>query len=762
MRNRINGIVISCLLLAACDQSDRPKIQPLSEPTLLDGARAPLVNGKVGSPDQPLPAQVSYGRDTLPRLARNITQGQGGTITLDFAETDIRDVVAQILGGILHVNYTIDPAVTGAVTLHTAAPLLPTEVLPTLQMLLAEVGATLSRTDNLYRVLPSGGKATTGGGSGGVAGLADDAALAGSSMVSLRYAGAEDLAKALQPFLQSGGRVTPVAGVNALLVSGDPVTRDTILSLVHAFDVDILAGQSYALIPVASGGAKDAATALQEALHGRGGALSQEVRVIPMARVDAVLVVAASTRYIDDARRLFDLIERTRRTTMRNWHVYYLQNTNANDAAYVLQQAFTPDDVTAQPTQPPQPNIPGAGGQLPGQGGGGLMGGGLTAGGLATGQGTGGGGLMGGGMGASSLLGQPQQPATGTGQAANQNPLLGGLDTSAGGGGGRQHGMRIIPSQQHNALLIYGTDQENDTVEDMLRKIDILPMQVRIDAVIAEVQLNDALRYGTQFFFKSGGINGVLSGNSQTITTGTLATAAFSHTLPGFIIGGASGGGAPFAIDALQNVTKVQVLSSPQIMVLDNQPARLQVGQLVPIQTGSQSSTIGTSIYNQFTYQPTGVIMQVTPRVNNGGLVTLDISQEVSSVNATSSSTINPTFNDRSVTSRVVIQDGQTVGLAGLITDNSSRNNSGVPWFKDIPVLGFLAGNQSNNHQRTELLVLITPHVLHDQRDAQALTEDMRETLTTAAAVPADLARMHSSGSADPQARIRRGVGLGP
>lgn len=759
MGNGVHYVVFLCCLLVGCDYSDHPKIQPLSEPLLLGDGSAPRVNGKVGSTDQIAPAQVSYGRDMTPRLTPNVRSGQAGTIMLDFAETDIRDVVAQILGGVLHVNYTIDPAVTGAVTLHTATPLLPAEVLPTLQMLLGEVGASLGKTGGLYRVLPVGGKAGSGGGAGGSISMAEDAGLAGSSMVALHYAGAEDLAKALQPFVQAGSRVTPMAGTNALLVSGDPVTRDTIVSLVHAFDIDLLAGQSYALLPVPSGSAKDAATALQEALHGRGGALTQEVRVIPMTRVDAVLVVAASSHYIDDARRLFDLLERTRRTTMRNWHVYYLQNTNANDAAYVLQQAFTPDDVTAQPTQPPQPNIPGAGSQQMGQGTGGLTGGG----GLGTGQAMTGGGLMGGAGGAASLLGQPAQAAgTGTGQAANQNPLLGGLDNSGGGNGGRQRGMRIIPSPQHNALLIYGTDQENDTVEDMLRRIDILPMQVRIDAVIAEVQLNDALRYGTQFFFKSGGINGVLSANSQTITTGRLATAAFSHTLPGFIIGGATGGGAPFAIDALQNVTKVHVLSSPQIMVLDNQPARLQVGQLVPIQTGSQSSTIGTSIYNQFTYQPTGVIMQVTPRVNNGGLVTLDISQEVSSVNDTSSSTVNPTFNDRSVTSRVVIQDGQTVGLAGLITDTSSRNNSGVPWFKDIPVLGFLAGNQSNNHQRTELLVLITPHVLHDQRDAQALTEDMRESLTSAAAVPDELARMHSSGSADPQARIRRGVGLGP
>ena len=326
--------------------------------------------------------------------------------------------------------------------------------------------------------------------------------------------------------------------------------------------------------------------------------------------------------------------------------------------------------------------------------------------------------------------------------------------------------MRIIPNPQNNALLIYGTDQENDTVNQMLRKIDILPLQVRIDAVIAEVQLNDALQYGTQFFFKSGGVNGVLNANEAATTaiTSTLTSTAFSSTLPGFIIGGTGNGGAPFAINALQAVTTVHVLSSPELLVLDNQTARLQVGQLVPIQTGSQTSTLSTgSVFNQDSYQPTGVIMQVTPRVNNGGQVTLDISQEVSNVAAPATGTTsNPTFNDQSVVSRVVIHDGQTIGLAGLITDQSSRGNSGIPWLKDIPILGLLGGSQNNNRTRTELLILITPHVMHDQHDAQALTEDLRDTLVNAAAVPDELTPMRQTGSADPQQRVRRSVGLGP
>ena len=153
--------------------------------------------------------------------------------------------------------------------------------------------------------------------------------------------------------------------------------------------------------------------------------------------------------------------------------------------------------------------------------------------------------------------------------------------------------------------------------------------------------------------------------------------------------------------------------------------------------------------------------------MNSGGLVTLDVQQEVSAVLAsspsTSGSTINsPTFSDRAVKSRIVVQDGQTVGLAGLITDNVSRDNSGIPWLKDVPVLGFLTGTQTNTRTRTELLILLTPHVLHDQRDARALTEDLREQLPRAAIMPYELQRLKVGGSADPQEPLRRGLGVSP
>jgi general secretion pathway protein D len=351
-------------------------------------------------------------------------------------------------------------------------------------------------------------------------------------------------------------------------------------------------------------------------------------------------------------------------------------------------------------------------------------------------------------------------------QSANpdaNNALLGPLDQS--GKESEADALRIIPDGQNNSILIYATPREEKSVEAMLRKIDIIPLQVRIDATIAEVTLNDQLQYGTQFFFKSGGVNGALSFASQSLTGLNPALATLNAQFPGFLLGGSGSGGAPFAISALQAVTKVNVLSSPQLLVLDNQPARLQVGSLVPYLTQSAQSTVTADapVINSINYRQTGVIMDVTPRVNSGGLVTLDIAQEVSDVapgGPTTPGIQSPTFLQRNVTSRVVVQDGHTIGLAGLIRDNVQRGNQGIPWLKDIPLLGLLAGKQTNSRDRTELMVLITPHVVHDQRDAKALTADLREELKNAALVPQESKSLKPSGSADPGEALRRKLHL--
>jgi general secretion pathway protein D len=207
-------------------------------------------------------------------------------------------------------------------------------------------------------------------------------------------------------------------------------------------------------------------------------------------------------------------------------------------------------------------------------------------------------------------------------------------------------------------------------------------------------------------------------------------------------------------LQALADVTKVKVLSAPQLLVMDNQPAHLQVGQEVPILTGTATSTLttGAPVVNSIDYHSTGVIMQVTPRVNSDGLITLDIAQEVSDVAPPAQNSVvgSPTFDDRIVKTSFAVQDGQTIGVAGLIKDTDQEENSGIPWLKDIPVLSTLASTQNNTRTRTELLVLITPHVVNDQRSAWALTEDMRNQLFNAALVPQTLQHKPPSGSNNP------------
>jgi general secretion pathway protein D len=506
------------------------------------------------------------------------------------------------------------------------------------------------------------------------------------------------------------------------------------------------------LLPARDGDAQDLATVLSQAFNAQqGGQLASLIKVVPLARINAVLVVASQPRYLDDARRAYGVVEAGMHQTTRTWHVYYVQNSTASDTAYILQQAFTPSNVTGQPTARGQ-------GQLT-SGVNGITGLGAQSGnsGISGGLGSSG-GLASAGIGGSG--GQSIQTVVPNSAGNGASALLGGLSNSGGSSGSNdRNAMRIIPDPENNTILVYATGEEEATVEAMLHKIDILPLQVRIDAIIAEVTLNDNLSYGTQFFFDHRAASAGLT---------TAATAAANLALPatgltGFVFN-AAGKNGDFVLQALQDVTTVKILSSPDLLVLDNETAALSVGNLVPFQTGSLTAAAGTGLATSTSvdYRQTGVITQVTPRVNSGGLVTLDIAQEVSGIapsgsTASSGSTINsPTFTERAVKSRVVVQDGQTVGLAGLIIDNDSRGNSGLPFLKNIPILNLITSQQSNMHTRTELLILLTPHVLHDQRDARALTEDLREQLPRAALLPYDSRHLPARGSEDPSRNLSR------
>ncbi len=740
-------------ILAGCSDTP-PHVTPLPVSGAITGQVAsPRVDGDIGGLEATHGGTVSYGR-LRSAPGRGGASAGAGDITLNFSDTDIRSVTDEVMGRILKVNYLVDSNVHGTITLKTARPVRQDELLAVFRTALSGAGAALVVENGVYRIT----SATAQGGG--------DAS--GSLIIPLRYTSADSLAKALQPILRSGGHIVAAPSGNAVIVSGDPATRASLDELVRTFDSDVLAGQSYALFPATSGNAQELTQALQSALASKKGqALTDRIQIMAMPHIESVMVVTSQPRLLDDARRVFSVIEAERRKTIRHWNVYYVQNGRANDVAYILQQAFTPDHITAVPTSKMQVQSSNFQNGMSGSGSSGTSGlggsqdNGLSSqNGLSSDQGQGqGNSLTGGSQGG----GQSQQQSDGI----SNNPLLGGLGNSSDSNKSEGGEIRIIPDTQNNAVLVYGTMTETETVASMLRKVDIMPLQVRVDATVAEVTLNDALNYGTQFFFKSGGINGILSNATQSLGAANLVSSQLSSSFPGFVLGGSAQGGAPFVINALQSVTKVRVLSSPELMVVDNQPASLMVGDMVPYLTGSTTSvvTANSTITNSINYQPTGVILQVTPHVSNGGTVTLDVTQKVSSVASSTTSTgsgsiSSPTFSQRQVTSRVVIADGQTVGLAGLISDKSSRGNSGLPWLKDIPVIGMLGATQTNTRDRTELLILITPHVIHSQSEAYGLTEDLRAQLPHAAVLSHEMNTMRPTGSADPQGRFLKAVGL--
>jgi general secretion pathway protein D len=718
-------IVLVAMVVATLNACQTPLLEvltPLAAPNKLQPAEA-RVNGVIPGDRRSPQSFEARGTAVEPALAsqRGDLAGQPGDVRLTFVDTDIREIARVVLGKTLKLNYTIDPGVQGTATLEIDKPVGHAELLSLFETLLNQNGATLVERDGVYRVMPAGGGAAlaTVAGPEGVG--------SGTEIVPLRFAAAKDLATVLEPYVAEGGKITADPGRNALIVSGPGAVRRTLTDMIRAFDIDTLAGQSYALFPVRNGSPDKLAAELEKAFRADGeGPLAGVVRILPMERVNAVLVVAAQPRYIEQAKRLVRLVREAEDVTARTWHVYYVQNGQSADLENVLQRAFTPGHVTTQSAQPGA-TAPGAEPLR--------MGGVAGTGGAQTSPLSSVGGTSSGlGSAAAAGAAAPASPATGAAaEPLSAEPPKEGEEA--------ENRIRIIANRRNNALLIYATPNEYAVLEGMLRKIDIIPLQVLIEATIAEVTLNDNLSYGTQFFL--GHANNV----SGTLSFGTAA--AFNANFPGFVLAN----GVREAINLLASVTQVKVLSAPQVTVMDNEPARLQVGALVPVIVQSQQSTLTANapIVNSVEYRDTGVIMLVTPRVNSGGLVTLDISQEVSDVATTTSSTIDsPTFNQRLIRTRVAVQDGQTVGMAGLIRDSDSQGNSGIPLLKDIPLLGSLVSNQVNTRVRTELLVLITPHVVHDQRDALALTEDLRSGLINAGLVPQQLNNKPMRGSPNP------------
>ena len=530
----------------------------------------------------------------------------------------------------------------------------------------------------------------------------------GVQVVPLRFVSASELAPVLEPFKPPGGAIQVDAVRNLLMLAGSSDQLASLRDLVSIFDVDWMRGMSFCLFPLDNAAAPDLAAELDQVFGGtEAGPLAGVVRVVPIERLNSVLVVSSQPAYLEQAEIWVQRLDRISDTDEPQIYVYPVQNSRAANLAEVLSGIFGAEAAT----------VSGSSLLAPGQEATELESDfelGTTEEQTLTEEEA--------ATGARPRLGQPAPSV-----AAPLSPT----STSFGGFQGEeeegQPETRIIADDSTNSLVIRALPADYRKIRDAIERLDTLPLQVLIEATVAEVTLTNQLRYGVEWFFRSGDFEATFSQRPDT----SPVVGAF----PGFSAL-FSNADVRVVLSALEQVSDVNVISSPQLLVLDNQTARLQVGDQVPITVQQATPITGdvNTIVNSIELRDTGVILTVTPRVNAGGLVILEIQQEVSNVvraeTVTQSELATPTISQRLVSSTVAVQSGQTIALGGLITDNRNRSRSGVPILSSIPVIGVLFSTRNNTNARTELLVLLTPRVIDSAERAQAVTDELRRRLT--------------------------------
>jgi general secretion pathway protein D len=635
----------------------------------------------------------------------------GSDVTLNFAAVDVRDVLKSVLGDLLRVSYAVDPAVQGTVTLQTGRPIPRTAVINVLTSALQLSGVALVQRDGLYMAVPVTNAARQAP-LGGTAGFV-------TQVVTPRFVAATDLERVLEPLVPPGTTMKSDPARNLLIVSGTARDVASVMDNIASFDVDALRGVSFALLPLKSGRAKDVAAEVTALLTTAGRAMADTVKIIPIERMNAVIVTSMQPTYLQRVQGWVERLDRGDGRADQRLFVYRVQNGRAADIAKVLRQALgiQAEAATAGPAGPSvaagPPLGPVTGLATPTQ--------------IDT--------LL------SKSANAPSAEGASPGRPADRNEPLASVPAAAAlAGGGRPPptDVRVTADEVNNALIVTGSAQDYAPIEAALRQLDITPLQVLIEATVAEVTLSNDLSFGLQHFFRSGKFTEIFGPNVKALGDSALPPPAFGATFPGFPfvpganLGYASGKAAEVVLNALSTITDVRVLSSPNLLVRNNGSARLQVGDQVPIATQSATSTLTNTAQtvNSIDYRDTGIILNVTPRVNASGLVLLDISEEVSQANKTGSSNLDsPTISQRRVSSTVAVEDGQTIGLAGLITDSANKTTAGLPILADIPVLGLAFGARGRTLRRTELIILITPRVIRGRDEGDAITRELREKL---------------------------------
>ncbi len=652
----------------AQEQSAETPVVDLAPPTD-DDVNVTILPG-TGAPQQPA---VPPKRQPRP-----------GDVTLNFPGGDVQDVAKAVLGGILKQQYTIDPNLHAAITLVTPTPIAREDVLPVFEDALRAANLALVAGSGGYRIVPTGAAASTSE-------IANSEAVGyATETIQLKFVTAPEMRKLIEPILP--GVVDNASQGTQLVIKGATGQRSSVRELVKQFDVNWLRNMSFGLYIPKQTDARLIVPELEKLINGNDAPTKGLVRLIAMEKLNGILAVSIQPQYLEDVQRWVNVLDREGENNEPRLFVYRVQNGRSSDLAKTLIAALgggkgsggadssdTGDDDATQDDQQ--------------------------------------------GFGQQNRFAAADEGSeVENGRRGLQKPKSAATGVS---GTATKLNATITSDDINNAITVFATQRNYAVIEDALRKLDLAPSQILIEAAITEVTLTNDLRYGVQWSFTRGKSDVRLSNQEGTLGSLVREFPGFSYFYAGRSIDA--------TLNALEGLTKINVVAAPKLMVLNNQTASLQVGDQVPIASASAVSTQNpdSPIVNSIQYRDTGVILEITPRVNSNGVVLLDISQEVSDVSTTRTSTLNsPTISTRRVSSSVAVKDGNLIAIGGLIRNRDERGRSGIPFLSRIPVLGsLLFGTTNNTLNRTELVILIKPTVLRSVEDGKAATEEMIEKI---------------------------------
>jgi len=637
--------------------------------------------------------------------------GQTVHVELAFDNADLYEVLDLTLYDLFGLSYMVDPTLKSTVSFHITGDFTEDQFINAFNQALQLNSLSIVRgSGNIYKILP---RANSAGSANAPVTVKDDSGLVGdvTRLIRLRYVAAATAATNVTPFLSKGAQIVQDTVNNALLITDTVENISRAVAILGVIDIEYFADLSWQIFPVkevdAAVIAEDLDSVLKAGgLYKRQGVAEASFDIFPIKSMNAILVVTrwpSILTLVQDWLSAMDHIS----DSDTNVFVYFAENASAMDLADVLQQVFPGKAAVTRSSKSATSS---------------------TRKSSSTRSGSGSSSSASGGLGTTQGTSSSQQRAS-TPSQSKQTIVRPTVAGTAAGDVDFAGTIEIIPDETNNALVFKASSRDYKRVLTVLKQLDIQPRQVLINVLVAEITLSHSAQYGIQWFLDSstgGGYNlqGALDTKDVTRAINTPLGTATGFFLSlydpvDFMRG---------LITALGSDADVNILSSPNILALDNQEANIEVGEDIPTVTGTTTSaTEGNTVTNTVQYRKTGILLTVTPHINSSGLVKMELIQEVSDVGTYIPDLNNYSFLTRRAETSLVVEDNQTVVMAGLMKSNRSSGQDGIPHLKDIPVLGYLFGNVSKKNTKTELIFLITPHVIKNRKQADQIAREFSQ-----------------------------------